>query len=68
MTDMLSGKIYYADFFARYDFTHIVVTDEMPLVFNALSRDENFTVVYKRKHVGDKKTVTCKIFFPKVDD
>ena len=66
--DLLGGKIYYADFFSRYDFTHIVVTDETPLVFNALSRDENFTVVYKRKHVGDKKTVTCKIFVPKVDD
>ena len=65
--DLLGGKLHYADFFARYDFTHIVVTDETPLVFNALSRDENFTVVYKRKHVGDEKTVTCKIFVPKVD-
>ena len=60
--DLLNGKIYYADFFARYDFTHIIVTDEMPLLFDALSRDENFKVIYERKHVGEKKTVTCKIF------
>ena len=66
--DLLSGKIYYADFFARYDFTHIVVTDEMPLVFNALSRDANFKVVYNRKHVGENKTVTCKSFVPTVED
>ncbi len=66
--DLLSGEIYYADFFARYDFTHIIVTDEMPRVFNALSRDANYDVVYMRKHVGDKKTVTCKIFVPKVED
>ena len=66
--DLLSGKIYYADFFARYDFTHIIVTDEMPLLFNALSRDANYDVIYKRKHVGDEKTVTCKIFVPKVED
>ena len=65
--DLLSGKIYYADFFARYDFTHIVVTDEMPLLFNALSRDANYKVVYKHKHVGDAKTVTCKIFVPSGD-
>ena len=62
--DLLTGKIYYADFFGRYDFTHIVVTDEMPLLFNALSRDENFKVIYERKHVGEDKTVTCKIFVP----
>ena len=65
--DLLNGKIYYADFFARYEFTHIIVTDEMPLLFNALSRDANFEVVYMRKHVGDKKTVTCKIFVPSGD-
>ena len=66
--DLLSGKIYYADFFARYEFTHIIVTDEMPILFNALSRDANFDVVYTRKHVGDKKSVTCKIFVPSSGD
>lgn len=62
--DMLTGKIFYADFFSRYDFTHIILTDELPLLFNALSRDENFKVIYERKHVGEKKTVVCKIFVP----
>ena len=62
--DMLTGKIFYADFFSRYDFTHIILTDELPLLFNALSRDENFKVIYERKHVGENKTVTCKIFVP----
>ena len=62
--DLLTGKIYYADFFSRYDFTYIIVTDETPILFNSLSRDENFKVIYKRKHVGEDKTVTCKIFVP----
>ncbi|MBR2518306.1 MAG: hypothetical protein IKE46_00750 [Selenomonadaceae bacterium] len=66
--DLISGKLYYAEFFSRYNFTHIIIADDMPLLFNALSRDENFKVIYERKHVGEKKTVTCKIFVPKVED
>ncbi len=66
--DLISGKIFYADFFSRYNFTHIILTDEMPLLFNALSRDENFKIIYERKHVGENKIVTCKIFVPKVED
>ncbi|MBR3745450.1 MAG: hypothetical protein IKN27_00635 [Selenomonadaceae bacterium] len=62
--DLITGKIYYADFFSRYDFTHIIVTDEMPLLFNALNRDENFKAIYERKHVGEDKIVNCKIFVP----
>ena len=63
--DLRSGKIYYADFFARYNFTHIITTSEDYILYEALSRDKNFRVIYESEHVKGRKVLHCKIFVPK---
>ena len=69
--DLLTGKLYYKDFFDRYNFTHIIISSENPLLYNALSHDENFKVIYEREHKNeddsDAKAVTCKILIPSGD-
>ena len=66
--DFTSGKIYYKDFFNRYDFTHIILTDDNPFLFNQLSDDKNFRVIYESEHVEDYEVIRCKIFIPPKKD
>ena len=63
--DLRSGKIYYADFFTRYDFTHIIMTSEDYFLYEALSRDKNFRVIYESERVKGYDIIHCKIFIPK---
>ena len=63
--DLRRGKIYYADFFARYNFTHIITTSEDYILYDALSRDKNFRVIYESERVEGREVIRCKIFVPK---
>ena len=60
--DFTNGKIYYADFFARYNFTHIILTSDENFIFDQMSRDKNFRVIYESERVDGSKVVRCKIF------
>ena len=62
--DFTSGKIYYADFFARYNFTHIILTSDETFLFDQMSRDKNFRVIYESERVDGSKVVRCKVFVP----
>ena len=63
------GKIYYKDFFSRYNFSHIILTNETPFIFNQLSDDKTFKVIYESERVEGYKVIRCKIFIPpKVSD
>jgi hypothetical protein len=66
--DFISGKLDCEDFFGRYDFTHIIITNDSPFIFDALSRDKNFRVIYESEHVDGCDVVRCKIFVPKGRD
>lgn len=63
--DFMFGKISYRDFFARYPFTHIIVTSKEAFLFDQLSHDKNFRVVYESERVEGYQVVRCKIFVPK---
>ena len=65
--DLRRGKIYYADFFARYNFTHIITTSEDYILYEHLSRDKNFRVIYESERVEGREVIHCKIFVPKKD-
>ena len=66
--DFTGGKIYYADFFARYDFTHIIIDSKTYFLYNELSHDKNFRVIYESERVKDYDVIRCKIFVPKNGD
>ncbi|MBR0260934.1 MAG: hypothetical protein IJQ85_03975 [Selenomonadaceae bacterium] len=60
--DFMNGKINYKDFFNRYDFTHIIVTSEKPYLFDELSSDKNFRVLYESEQAVGSEVIRCKIF------
>ena len=60
-----SGKIYYKDFFARYKFTHIIVTSDDYFLYRQLTDDKNFRVIYESERVEGYGVIRCKIFVPK---
>lgn len=62
--DFSDGKIYYKDFFNRYNFTHIIITSKQAFLFSQLSDDKNFRVIYESEHVEGYKVIRCKIFIP----
>jgi len=63
--DFKIGKLNYKNFFARYKFTHIFITNATPFIFDELSADKNFRVIYESERVEDYNVVRCKIFVPK---
>lgn len=63
--DFTGGRIRYDDFFARYNFTHIILTSYEPFLFDELSRDKNFRVIYESERVDGYNVRRCKIFVPK---
>ncbi len=63
--DLKSGKIPYEDFFSRYNFTHIITDSKDYFLYDELSRDKNFRVIYESEHVKDYEVIRCKIFVPK---
>lgn len=65
--DFRRGKINYKDFFARYNFTHIIVASNDYFLYENLSVDKNFRVIYEGEHVKDYEVIRCKIFVPKKD-
>ena len=66
--DFTGGKINYKEFFGRYNFTHILISSENAFLFDELSADKNFRVVYESEHAEGSKIVRCKVFVPKVGD
>ncbi len=66
--DFTRGRIYYTDFFARYDFTHIIATSKDAVIYNALSRDKNFRVIYESERVEGSEVIPCKVFVPKNEE
>ena len=66
--DFTLGRINYRDFFSRYKFTHIIITNNTPFIFDALSKDRNFRVIYESEHTSGYKVTRCKIFVPKEFD
>lgn len=65
--DFADGKINYRDFFNHYEFTHIIITNEEPFLFDQLSADKNFRVIYESERVEGYKSIHCKVFVPKKD-
>ena len=63
-----NGKLNYKDFFARYDFTHIFITNAQPFIFDELSADKNFRVIYESERVEGYNVVRCKVFVPKNEE
>ena len=66
--DFKSGKLNYKDFFARYKFTHIFITNADTFIFDELSADKNFRVIYESERVTGYSVVRCKIFVPKNEE
>lgn len=66
--DFTRGKINYKDFFSRYNFTHIILTNGTPFIFDELSNDKNFRVIYESERTDGYDVVRCKIFVPKGRD
>ncbi|MBD3879879.1 MAG: hypothetical protein SR1Q5_09440 [Quinella sp. 1Q5] len=65
--DFLNGKLNYKDFFNRYDFTHIILTNKEPFLFGLLSDDKDFRTIYESEHVEGYDLIRCKVFVPKKD-
>ncbi|MBQ6759763.1 MAG: hypothetical protein IJP42_11885 [Selenomonadaceae bacterium] len=65
--DFTRGKLHYKDFLNRYDFTHIILTSEEPFLFELMSADKDFRVIYESEHVEGYKMIRCKVFVPKKD-
>ena len=65
--DFLNGYLNYKDFFNRYNFTHIILTNNSPFLFDQLSADRNFRVIYESEHVEGHNLIRCKVFVPKKD-
>lgn len=63
--DFTRGRINYRDFFARYNFTHIILTNDERFLFDAMSADKNFRVIYESERVKGSNVIRCKIFVPK---
>ena len=63
--DFKYGKIYYKDFFARYDFTHIIITNDEPFIYDQISRDKNFRVIYESERVDGYTVKRLKVFVPR---
>ena len=60
--DFSDGKINYKDFFSRYKFTHIIITNDKPFLFDELSSDKNFRVLYESEQAVGSEVIRCKIF------
>ena len=58
-------SIYYKDFFARYDFTHIIVTTDEPFIYEQISRDKDFRVIYESERVDGYTVKRLKVFIPR---
>lgn len=65
--DFTSGRLNYKDFFNRYDFTHIILTNKAPFLFELLSADKDFRTIYESEHIEDYDLIRCKVFVPKKD-
>ena len=65
--DFTSGKINYKDFFSGYNFTHIILTSDSPFIFEQLSNDKNYRVIYESERVENYEVIRCRIFVPKKD-
>lgn len=63
--DFSRGKLYYKDFFSRYDFTHIIATSKDAVIYNALTHDKSFRVIYESERVEGYEVISCKVFVPK---
>lgn len=63
--DFSRGNLYYKDFFSRYDFTHIIATSKDAVIYNALTHDKSFRVIYESEHVEGYEVISCKVFVPK---
>ena len=59
-----SGGLDYEEFFARYNFTHIFVTQEDVLVYQLLSRDKNYRQIFDYEFQSGKKIYRGRIFEP----
>lgn len=57
-----SGRLDYEEFFARYDFTHIFVTEEDMLVYQLLARDKNYRQIFEYKFDNGIKSYRGRIF------
>ena len=66
--DFKNGVINYKDFFNRYKFTHIFTTNASPFIFDELSADKNFRVIYESERVEGTNVIRCKIFLPKNEE
>ena len=60
--DLVSGKIYYKDFFRQYHFTHVLTTENDGVLHVMLPHDEDFRLLYEQK--DEKGEVLCRLFEP----
>ncbi len=59
-----NGELAYEEFFARYDFTHIFVTEEDMLIYQLLSRDKNYRQIFEYEYPSGDKKIGGRIFAP----
>lgn len=50
--NLINGKIYYKDFFANYNFTHVLVCKGDRLLHLFLEYDNDFDLIYEMKGIG----------------
>ena len=62
--ELKRGELPYEEFFARYNFTHIFVTEDDMLVFQLLSRDKNYRQIFEYEFPSGDKKIRGKIFEP----
>ena len=62
-SELKRGGLDYKKFFARYNFTHIFVTEEDMLVYQLLSHDENYRLLFEYDFPNDSK-IHARIFEP----
>lgn len=59
-----SGELDYKKFFARYNFTHIFVTENDMLVYQLLSHDANYRLIFEYEFPSGNEKIHARIFEP----
>ena len=62
--DLRSGELSYKEFFSRYNFTHILVTDSTIILYLILEEDENYEKLFEYEYEQWGGKHKCRIFKP----
>ena len=62
--DLCSGKLDYREFFSRYNFNYILVTEREKIPYLLLSNDDNYKMIFEDDMIQFGSKIHCKIFKP----